>query len=116
ADPVRLQRDAPALLDRAVVAQQLLDRVRRQVRVLAQRLQLVGVPQQCQRAVPDEVDRGLVPGDVEQADLRDQFLVGEHVAVVLGRDEGGQQVVRRVLALPLDGEIGRASWRAWVQV
>ena len=43
-----------------------------------------------------------MPGDVEQQRLRDQFVVVEHVAVVLGVDERGEQVVGWVGPLPRD--------------
>ena len=42
-------------------------------------------------------------GDVEQDHLVEQLVGGEPVAVVLGGDERGEQVVGRVRALPLDG-------------
>ena len=62
----------------------------------------VAVTEQRERAVADEIDRRLVAGDVEQHHLLDELVGGEAVAFVLGRDERAEQVVARVLALPLD--------------
>ena len=49
-------------------------------------------------------------GDVQQQGLRDQFIVAEHVAVVFGVDERGEQVIGRVVSLPRDhpgGDLGQ---------
>ena len=54
-------------------------------------------------AVADEVDRGLVAGDVEQDHLVEQLVGGEAVTGVLGGEERGEQVVGGMGALPLDG-------------
>src|SRR5215510_6652525 len=53
------ERDADGELDRALVAQQLLDRGGDHARLLAHPTPLVGMPQQRQRAVADQVDRRL---------------------------------------------------------
>ena len=61
--------DAPRDLDRAVVAQQLVDRVGVERGVGHEALELVAVAEQGERAVADEVDGRLVPGQVQQDDL-----------------------------------------------
>ena len=45
------------------------------------------------RAVADQVHRRLVAGDEEQQHHRHELVVGEPFALLLGRDERGQQVV-----------------------
>jgi hypothetical protein len=95
--------DAARELHRAVVAQQLVHRGGVERRVGGQALELVAVAQQRQRAVADEVDRGLVAGQVEQQHLVQQLVTREPVAVLLRRDQGGQHVVGRVGPLPVDG-------------
>ena len=73
ADLERRHRDAPGHLHRGVEPQALLDRVGDEGRVVAEPGELVGVAQQLQRAVADEVDRGLVAGDEQQAQLVEQL-------------------------------------------
>ena len=52
--------------------------------------------------VADEVDGGLVAGDVEQDDLVPQLGGGQHVAVLLGLDQAGEDVVGGMGPLPGD--------------
>ena len=94
--------DASRELDRAVVAEELLDRVADQVGVVAQRGQLVGVAEQGQGAVADQVHGRLVAGQVEEDDLVAQLGWGEAVAFLLGGDERAEKVVGGLAALPLD--------------
>ena len=70
-----------------VVAQQLVDRVGVERRVVAPALELGAVAQQRERAVADEVDGRLVAGDVQQDHLVEQLVGRQPVAVVLGGDE-----------------------------
>jgi hypothetical protein len=77
------------------VAQRFLDGAGGQVRVGAQRRELVRVPQQRQDRVRDQRHRGLVPGHQQQHAGGDQLLLGKALPVVLGADELGQQVVGR---------------------
>ena len=96
------ERDAARELHRAVVAEQLVDAVDDQRRVVVQELELVGVPQQRQRAVADQVHGRLVAGDVEEAHLVEELVLAEDVALLLDRDQRGEQVVGRVRPLPRD--------------
>ncbi len=89
-------------LHRAVVAQQLVGDVRVEAGLAHEAIPLVAIAQQRVRTVPDQVDRRLVAGDEQQADLCEQLLVRQHVAGVLGRDEGGEEIVGRFAALPLE--------------
>ena len=50
-----------------------------QLRSAAQLLELVGVPQQGQHAVRDQVDRGLMPGEEQQQRVADERLLGTGV-------------------------------------
>ena len=63
------RRDPPRELHRRVVAQQLVDRVGVERRVVAPPFELRAVAEQRERAVADEVHGGLVAGDVEQDHL-----------------------------------------------
>ena len=77
-------------------AQQLLDGGPDGVGVVAHRGQLVGMPQQRQRAEPEHVRRGLVAGQQQQAGDADEFVVGELVAVLA--DQHAEDVVAGVAA------------------
>jgi hypothetical protein len=92
ADPQPAAHPPPGHLYRRVVAQRLLDRTRGQPRVGAQRRELLGMAQQRQNPVADQVDRGLVAGDQQQDAGGQQLLLGELVAVLLDADQMGQQV------------------------
>ena len=94
--------DAARELHRRVVAQQLVDRGGRDRRVVLPPFELRAVAEQRERAVADEVDGGLVTGDEQQHDLVDELVGGEPLALVLGVDERGEQVVGGMRALPLD--------------
>ena len=85
------------------IAQQLGDRVAEQRPVIDwSNRPLVGEVEQRPHAVADEAGGRFVPGDVERDDLRDQLLVGEGLAVFLGVDEPGQDVVVVPPALVVD--------------
>ena len=58
--------------------------------------------QQGKRPVPDQVHRRLVPGDEQEERRAEQLLLTEPVAVLLGLDEGRQEVVAQRPAPPLD--------------
>ena len=60
------RRDARALHHRRLEAQNLLDGVVDQRGVVAQLVQLLGVPEQDPHAVADEIGRGHVAGDQQQ--------------------------------------------------
>ena len=86
---------------RRLVAQQFLDQADAQVGLVAQPLQHVGVAQQREHAVGDEVDGGLVAGDEQQDQRGDQFAaLHPPVRAVVG-DQPGQQVVAWVGAAAL---------------
>lgn len=74
-------------VQRAAEAQELLDRSRQQRGVFAQGRQLRGVAQESKDAVADEVDRGLAPHEEEERH-RDEFDLGQRVALVAGVDPG----------------------------
>ena len=71
-------------------------------------LQLVGMAQQGERAVADQVDGRLVAGHVEQHDERQELLDAQPVARLLGHEERRQHVVAEVGPSGLDdlGEVG----------
>ena len=81
-------RDA---LDGRVVAQQLLDRTSHEAGIGAQPVPLAGVAPQPEHAAAEQVDRGLVPGEEEQHDSREQLLVRQPGPRALRRDEGVQE-------------------------
>ena len=58
----------------------------------AQQLELIGVAQQREQAVADEVHRRLVAGDEQQDDRRQQLVGAEAVARLLGRDQRADEV------------------------
>ena len=73
-------RDAARELHRAVEAEQLVDRGVVEPGIGAQPLELVGMAEQRQCAVADQVHRGLVAGDVQEHHLVHQLLLVEHVS------------------------------------
>ena len=75
--------------------QQLLDGAGEQVRVLAQRGELVGVVEQGDDAVADQAAGGVVAGDDELEQRRQRLGLGR-LAAVDGVDEDGDEVARRV--------------------
>ena len=91
-----LERDAHGALHRAVEAQHLLDRALQQLGLRAQARELVGVLQERERPVPDQVRGRLVTGEQQQDRGRQQLAVAERVAVLLRRDERADQVVARL--------------------
>ena len=92
-----LQRDAACELHRRVIAQYLLDCALGQRRVVPQLGELIGVAQQRQRAVADQVHRRLVTGNQQQDARRQQLLLAQLVPFVFGGDQRADQVVLRVL-------------------
>ena len=106
-DPARLHRR------RRLEAQQLLDRVAEQRRVVDQLLALVGVLGQGDRAEPEHAGDGLGARERDELhepeDLLERERAGLPVLLDLGVHETGEQVVLRVLAALLhelgdDGE------------
>ena len=91
------------------MAEELLGHVRAQVRIGAQRVHLLGLRQERDHAVADEIRRGLEPGEEQQRRERVQLFVREAVRFV-GRcilvgvlhDQAAQQVVLRTGAPLLD--------------
>ena len=81
-------------------AQQLLDGWPDRVGVVADRGQLIGMPEQRQRAETEHVRRGLVPGEQQQACDAGEFVVGELVAVIA--DKHAEDVIAGVPPRPLD--------------
>ena len=78
--------------DRGRVAQELLHGGRHPVQVGPQRFELVGVVEQGDDGVADVGRRGVVAGDDQLEEARQQLLVVQPV-VVAGRDEDAHQVV-----------------------
>ncbi len=101
----------PRHQDGPAPAQQLVHRLRHQLRVGADQCQLVGVGQQRPDAVGEEVGRGVVPRDDQAEHHRDQFPVGETVAV-LRPDQLADQVVRRLGPAALDQRLRVVHERA----
>ena len=89
------RRDAAHALHRAVEAQQLLDRALDEGRIVAQARKLGRVSQQGQHPVADEIRGGLVTGEEEQDDGREQLVSAQAIARFLGGDETGQDVRAR---------------------
>lgn len=81
-----------------VVAQGLFDGAREQVRIGLDLGQGLGVLVQVIDGAADEMARGLVAAKEQQAELDAQLLLAQGAALVLGRDQGGQEVVARALA------------------
>ena len=88
-----LRGGAPGEVHRAVVAEDLFDRAGRQRRVLDEPVPLVALAQQGDGAVADQVGGGLVAGHEEEHDGGSQLLLGELVALLLGGEQRGEEVV-----------------------
>ena len=83
-------------MDRPVEAEHLLHRAGRQRRVGDEAVPLVALAQHGDGAVADEVHGGLVAGDEQQHHGGAQLLLGELVALLLGREQRREEVVARV--------------------
>ena len=94
-DVALLGGDPVGQLDRAVVAQELLDGALDEPRVVLQAAPLGGVPQERHDGVADEVRRGLVPGPQDQHRERQQLGPAQDLPAVLDRHERAEQVPRR---------------------
>jgi hypothetical protein len=101
-DLIVVQRDALCQLHRAVEAEQLLDRLPVQGRVVAEALELIAVLEQCEGPVADEVHGRLVSRDEQEQRRAEQLLLAQAVAALLGGDERGQQVVAQRVPPALD--------------
>src|SRR5581483_12128782 len=53
----------------------------------------VGVAQQGERAVADQIRGGLVAGDEQQEDRRDELVMAQRLTRLLGGDQRREQVV-----------------------
>src|SRR5205823_3217139 len=95
ADQQRSPGRAGGELDRGVVAQGLLDAAVDQLRLRAESGELIGVAQQREYRVGDQVGRRLVAGDQQQYTGREQLVLGQLVALGLGVYEQRQQIVAR---------------------
>ena len=95
--------DAPQVeLHRGVEAQQLLHPGRDPARVLPQQPHLLGVFEERQHAVADEVGRRLVAGDEQQAQHGQRLALRQRVAGLLRTGEGADDVVARLAPAGLD--------------
>jgi len=92
-----LGRQASGVLAGTLVAQQLLDRGRDQRRVAPQALELVGMAQQRQHAVADQVRGRLLPPHHRDDAIGDHLVLGEPVTVHLGGEQGRHQTLARTL-------------------
>ena len=79
--------------DRAVVAETLLDGALGELRPRAELRQLGGMLEERPDAVADQADRRLEAGDEEADRLRDELGWAQAVALLLGPDEGAQEIV-----------------------
>ena len=61
--------------------------------MLAELLQLVGVAQQGQHAIANEVRGGLIPRDQEQTQHDEEFVLRQLIAGFLGRHQRTDQIV-----------------------
>ena len=98
----RLGRDAPNELVGPIPTQELLHRVGEERRVRVEQDALVRKLDQRPHARADECRRGLVPGDVQRDQLRDELVTTQPVALLLGVHELGHDVAGRMAALLLD--------------
>ena len=85
--------DPPVELDRAVVAQQLVDGRLEQFGLVAEAPQLIGMAEQRQKAVADQVARRLVASHQDQQHGGQQLLAGQPVAFLLGRQQDAHEIV-----------------------
>ena len=65
-------------------------------RVVPQFVHLVGMFQQRQGTVADQVDGGFMPGDQQKKDHRQQFVFAQRVTGLLGLGQGAHQIVVRI--------------------
>src|SRR5882724_166194 len=94
-DPGFRARHPRRALHGPVVPQELLDGARDEPRRFAQAAQLARVLQERQDPVADQVDGRLVAGDEQEDARRDQLLLVELVARLLGGDERRQEIAAR---------------------
>ena len=78
-------------LDRADEAEELLDRRRRERPVGQETRPLLGGFQEGQDTTADQVHRRLTAGDQEQERHRQELVLAQRVAVLLGLDQGGHE-------------------------
>ncbi len=113
--PVHLDvapRRAGHPLERRAVAQDLLDRRGQEVGRCPEPGELVRVLEEAQDGVVDQVRGRLLAADEEELHEAQDLLVRQPLAVHLGLDEPGQQVVAaRAAALGDQGRAGRPASR-----
>ena len=90
--------DAGQELAGRVVAQRLLDPQRDPLEIGVDRGQLIGVLVAPERRIGKQFGGGLVAGDHHQEHEAEHFFVGQPVAVDLGLEQRGRQIVGRLLA------------------
>ena len=95
-----LGRGPRGRLDRAVVAEQFLDRRGDQGRLLCEPLPVLRLAEQGDGAVPDQVDGRLEAGHEQEQRCADELGGAEPLAVFLDRDQGGQQALVGIGAAP----------------
>src|SRR5215472_10732069 len=79
-------------LDRAVVSQKLLDGGRDERRIVLELCHLVGMLEQGQRAIADQVHRGLVTSDEEEQAHGEQLTLVQLVALLFNGDQETEKV------------------------
>ena len=87
--------DAGGDLDGAVVAQELIDGSGAEVGMLSEPVELVGVLEQRERAVADQVRGRLMTGGEQQQAHRDDLVRLERDAAVGGMDQRAQEILAR---------------------
>ncbi|KIX79168.1 hypothetical protein SF23_02175, partial [Streptomyces sp. MBRL 10] len=92
-----LVRPARHRLHRRVVAQEFLDRTRRQLGIGAELFQGLRVRPKCQDRLRQEVGRGLVSGGQQMDAGPHQSVRAQRCALLLGADEAREQVPARVV-------------------
>ena len=79
------------------IAEHLLDRGGNEVRILTQQFPLLGVAEQRQHAVADQVGGGLETADQRDDGARDHLLLAQAITVDSRRDERFEQPARAAL-------------------
>jgi hypothetical protein len=89
-------------LRRAVVAQELVGEIAKQRRITPQQGELIGMLQETQQAVAEEVGGGLETRREQQRRERHQLIIGQSIATDLGREQLAEQVLPRPASLVRD--------------
>ena len=99
-------------LCRALVAEDLLDRIGDAVRVGEHLRPLLREALQREQTVAEQLRRGLVARDDQEEEEADDLLVGEVLAVALGRDQRGGEIVGAGIAAGGRPRTRRSTCRA----